>query len=484
MPIRLSVLNLSTTWDPTLLWYARAVAVMKTRPITDPTSWRYQAAIHGYSSQMDPLRVAGEAMPANSDQRKYWNQCQHQSWYFLPWHRAYLSFFEKTVRRTIQSIGGPSDWALPYWNYSVSDNARRLPLAFQQINLPDGSPNALFVSQRSPRANTNQTLGTSADSSTVACLSRNRFINNGPIAEFGGGRSGPSTAAGVSGACERTPHNTMHGAVGGWMGAFETAGLDPIFWLHHANIDRLWTIWLNSAPTRTDPTDANWLNNFSWDFHDENGNPVTIRFNQIVDTTSQLLDYQYEAISAPGVSAAGLVGAAPGGGMSRPDSLPEMVGTTRSRLTLGGDQTDAELALQPPTGPAAGAGLTMSAAEPANVHLVIEHVKAASLPIESYEVFVNVPSGEKPEDHPELMAGLLPMFGVVESSRPSEGHGGEGVNYSFDVTEIVRELNARGAWDPAAMRVSFVPHRTPGDREEGVVPQPVEVGSISLYLEK
>ena len=32
--------------------------------------------------------------------------------------------------------------------------------------------------------------------------------------------------------------------VGGWMSAFATAAQDPIFWLHHANIDRLWEAWL------------------------------------------------------------------------------------------------------------------------------------------------------------------------------------------------------------------------------------------------
>ena len=28
-------------WDPILLWYAKAVAELKTRRFVDPTSWRY-----------------------------------------------------------------------------------------------------------------------------------------------------------------------------------------------------------------------------------------------------------------------------------------------------------------------------------------------------------------------------------------------------------------------------------------------------------
>ena len=59
----------------------------------------------------------------------------------------------------------------------------------------------------------------------------------------------------------------MHVAVGGWMGSFETAGLDPIFWLHHANIDRLWAVWRARDSQHTDPTESAWLK-MSFPFHD------------------------------------------------------------------------------------------------------------------------------------------------------------------------------------------------------------------------
>lgn len=38
-------------WDPILLWYAKAVAGIRGRPLNAPTSWRYQAAIHAYERQ-------------------------------------------------------------------------------------------------------------------------------------------------------------------------------------------------------------------------------------------------------------------------------------------------------------------------------------------------------------------------------------------------------------------------------------------------
>ena len=62
----------------------------------------------------------------------------------------------------------------------------------------------------------------------------------------------------------------MHGAVGGWMGRFNTAGLDPLFWLHHCNIDRLWSVWLAMDSNHTNPADTAW-SGMSFDYHDGTG---------------------------------------------------------------------------------------------------------------------------------------------------------------------------------------------------------------------
>ena len=86
-------------------------------------------------------------------------------------------------------------------------------------------------------------------------------------ATFGGGeRADLSFGGGERGLLENFPHGAVHSLVGndydelgnpcdeGWMGSFFTAGLDPLFWLHHANIDRLWQVWLDRTPrTRTRP---------------------------------------------------------------------------------------------------------------------------------------------------------------------------------------------------------------------------------------
>ena len=110
-------------WPPALLWYARAVARMQSRSITDPTSWRYQAAIHDYDPFGDPLGNEGEQLPPQAERDRFWSQCQHGSWYFLPWHRWYLHYYEQIVRSTIAELVAAgtfvgrkdiaSSWALP-----------------------------------------------------------------------------------------------------------------------------------------------------------------------------------------------------------------------------------------------------------------------------------------------------------------------------------------------------------------------------------
>jgi tyrosinase len=473
--------------DDTLKWYARAVGEMHKRPVTDPTSWRYQGAIHGYDPQQDPFVTPGETLPSSTEQDAYWSRCQHGSWFFLPWHRGYLHYFEQILLNAIQALGGPSDWALPYWNYSDPSNAkaRCLPSAFWDPKFPDGGPNPLLVKQRATGANSGKPLGSSRSADISDCLGKPGFINSsaGAGVGFGGGRTGFSHRGPVPGALEVTPHGSMHDAVGGdtgWMSSFETAALDPIFWCHHANIDRLWEVWRNSDPTHTNPSLAAWLSSIDFDFHDADGKPVTLEAGQVLDTTSPMLDYVYQDISDP-LGARRLAMAAPGGHMEI-ERIPEMVGASdKKEISLGSQPSAVEFAVKPPSGPALQARRAAGAAENPEVHLNLENVTAEARPIRSYVVYVNLPEGANAEKYPQLAAGLLPKFGIVEASRASKEHAGDGMNFSFDITRIVNTLRQENAWDPQKLRVTFVPHEPDTKPEAAPTTQPVKVGRISLY---
>jgi len=479
---RKDVLKL-TDWDPIILWYAKAVADLKTRPLNDPTSWRYQAAIHDYDPNSDPLAKPSDVPPSTADQKKFWKQCQHFSWFFLSWHRIYLHFFEQTVRASVVHLGGPANWTLPYWNYSdtTNPNALRIPPSFRAANLPDGTPNPLQIQARIAGANTGQLIGSSAHVDLRTCLREGSFIAAPPGGAPGFG--GPPTlfnhSRGDAGAVENVPHGAMHMAVGGvnprgWMSSFNTAPLDPLFWLHHCNIDRLWEVWRKRNPAHTNPNEPAWLTNIRFDFHNASGAAVTMTSSQVVDTTAAPLLYKYEDVSDP------LPPAPPTEAARMRDMedarLPEMVGATDQPLTLTSEAATAVVPVTRPTGPASG----RESGAPARVFLNVENITSAGQP-GSYLVYVNLPPNANPTEYQELCAGLLAMFGVEESTAPSDEHPANGVHYRLEITDVVQELERRNDWNAQEMRVTFVPSLPPNARESGAVGAPVQVGRVSVY---
>jgi Common central domain of tyrosinase/Protein of unknown function (DUF_B2219) len=217
--------------------FKNGVAVMKSRPATDPTSWAYQAAIHGTTAT--PVQTA-------------WNTCQHNTTHFFSWHRMELCFFERILRKA----SGMPTLGLPYWNYSDASDpiARFLPAAFRT---PANATNPLFTSNRNAAINN----GTGQLAASAVSLAS---AIPGPIPFY-------SFSSNVNG----TPHGAVHGGIGGGMGSVPTAAVDPIFWLHHCNIDRLWNRWLAGGGGRANPptSDTVW-HNTKFTFFDEFGEQV------------------------------------------------------------------------------------------------------------------------------------------------------------------------------------------------------------------
>ncbi|MCI9870572.1 tyrosinase family protein [Arthrobacter humicola] len=289
----------------------------------DPTSWEYLSAVHGRS---------GPALPHTA-----WNQCQHGSWYFLPWHRMYLFYFEQIIRAEVVNEGGPDGWALPFWDYSNPAHAA-LPPAFRQTTMPDGSANPLFVTERVPAANAGGQLPPSITSADDA-LDFTGFIPP-PAPGFGGGITMASHFFTAHGQLEFTPHNDVHAVINGWMGDPDMAALDPIFWLHHCNIDRLWAAWLEKGGGRVNPSETQWLDQ-TFAFHDENGAQESRPVSDFLDTSQ--LGYTYEGIPAP--TAAEEVPAARGRGTDPAMPDPEMVGASEQPLMLTGTPVSVDVSI-------------------------------------------------------------------------------------------------------------------------------------------
>jgi len=457
---------------------------MRRLPLDDPKSWRYQAAIHEYVQEEDPLADPADQLPAAAEQKKFWNQCQHFSWFFLPWHRMYLGYFEQIVEAIVKGLGGPAVWSLPYWNYSDATNANagKLPLAFTLPTLKDGTPNPLRIPER--RGNNNALVVSAGAADVRQCLKAGTFQAPAVagLAGFGGPKTGFNHSAGTPGApmgrIDAVPHGSVHGAVGGatgFMGAFNTAALDPIFWLHHANIDRLWEVWLKRDATHGNPPDANWRTGVSFPFHDANGATVTQTASEVADTTTGLLDYTYEDTSDP-LGGSAIVSPAAIGDLEMAPEEPEMVGASEAPLLVEGDRATTTVRLNAPTGPAA----ERAAASPPDVHLTVENVTGLDAH-GNYAVYLNLPEGSKPEDHRERYAGLIPMFGVREATRRQGDHPGDGLTFSLDVTEVVRRLESRGEWT-GSVAVTLVRDDPSPPTTAEAAPAPIRIGRVGVYF--
>src|SRR6266478_6767828 len=312
---------------PIVVFYGKAIEKMKAKPVTDPRSWRYQGAIHDYpfpddtfdqrrvvpgDPSRDPFAKDGETLPA--DRSTFWRQCQHNTWFFLPWHRMYLHHFEKIIMSIIlaELPGGPKDWALPYWKWDAKDGDGRLPIAFRNKLLADGTPNHLFVEERNhtPGRDANKGERFASDNQMdkrFLCLKPSVFMGNGqfggPPVRRHGGEGPPETippALDGSGVLEGVPHGSMHVATGGagWMSNFVQAALDPIFWLHHCNIDRLWEVWIQRDPRNKNPDDPAWLD-ASFSFHDATGGNGNLTPRQVLQTRKAPLSYEYDDTTDP-----------------------------------------------------------------------------------------------------------------------------------------------------------------------------------------
>jgi len=483
-------------WDPTLLWYAKAVGEMFPKTISDSSSWRFQAAIHGYidtDPELLALMKPGEKLPAQTVQDTYWAKCQHASWYFLPWHRGYLGYFERIVRKTIIGLGGPADWALPYWNYNgAQPQSRLMRPEFLEATLPDGTPNPLFQSiKRGPYTLTATTLGQAGDFSigpkdvSTKWDSMANFTDALAASSLGGGKTGYHHGEGhdpdpdAMGQLEKTPHGNIHNDVGEWMGSFETAGLDPIFWLHHSNIDRLWQVWLSNDPTRTNPPDTNWQKprglNLPFQFLDEAGASQDCDPQDVLNTETSKFTYKYANLNVTSPTTTLVTPAKPLALMvikaPRPASTaPKMIGASTTNIAVGAQQTVTEVAIERPP------ELMLAVKTPGEeeTYLNIENVTGTGRLSTQY-VYLNLPKGGNPENYPELYAGSLPMFGVVEASLPTDEHGGHGRTFVLDVTELVDTLKRENHWNPEMVTVSVVPKRP---LAEGAS---LTIGRISLY---
>jgi len=501
--VRRNVWELGGDWAEPILWYARGVKAMRARALADPVGWRFYGAIHGIDQdlwrQLGYL-TNGDRMPSAADQRIYWNQCQHGSWYFEPWHRGYLIALETIIRDAIKDLpNAPADWALSYWNYFKPGQAA-LPPAFASPNWPDGNgDNPLFVSQRYG-PNNDDNVFVPVDQIDENALGDPDFIGaaNGGSPGFGGPRTRFSHGGSVHGGIETQPHDWVHGLVGGsdpetnlpgLMSDPDTAGLDPIFWLHHANIDRLWQVWRTNPASHQDPPDADWKDGPAatggrrFVLPLPGGTSWTYTPAQMSDFAS--LSYTYDDTSAPAavpqaVARLELLGAATAA-RTAPMATPrnvELLGANTQSLRVVGADTRTSVALDQSVREKVANSLravaTAQPAAPDRVFLNLENVRGKN-DATAFRVYVGLADNEDPATHPEKLAGKIALFGVRKASLPNDEHAGNGLTFVLEITHLIDAMHLAGSLNTPNISVRLVPtHPVPEAAE-------VSIGRVSVF---
>jgi tyrosinase len=503
--------NGGTFANTDLLWYAKGVGTMQGRKLDDPSSWWFFAAIHGeyvkdsafpgWGFLPAPPPVPTAPQPSKSVWDKFWDQCQHQSWYFPPWHRGYLIALEAHIRASVIKLGGPKTWALPYWNYFGPGNEFNIPPAFTQKILPDGSPNPLYIAARyGPQGNGN--IYIPIPPVNQDCMSNDVYTGSSIRTKppgFGGPATGFSHSGRTSGNLENNPHNLVHVYVGGSLpnGTYGLmsdpglAALDPIFYLHHANIDRMWAVW-NLADAN--PNDPKWLNGPAASGGREFVMPMPdgkswVYIPKQMNSLSQL-DYTYDSLPKPVVASAanlladrltrlGATAAAAKvkeGAAVTEEAKMELVGASQQALPIKGTGSSTSVKLDAGVRRKVAASLTNASetAPPDRVYLNLENVRGTH-DASVLSVYINLPDGANPSDHPELLAGSVGLFGLRRASLQDGQHAGEGLDFVLDITKIVDALHLNHTLDADSLQVRIVPHQAVPEQAE------ITVGRISIY---
>ena len=520
--VRRNIYSLGSEWNETVLWYARAVGEMKSRSIADPTSWRFFGAIHGIDQglwQQLGWLSGSDTLPAPQVQAIFWNQCQHGTWYFLPWHRGYLLSIEAIMRSWIVAQGGPADWALPYWNY-MNAGQNQLPAAFASPDWPDGTgDNPLYTAERYG-PNNDGNVYVPQNMVNVNALGEADFSGpgGGGSAGFGGVVTAFSHSGRRHGDFEAQPHDYVHGLVGGedphsdpnnplpgLMSDPDTAALDPIFYLHHANIDRYWGVWRTMGQTsgiarsHMNPSQPDWLDGpalvppvtgqaTGFAVPAVDGSEMVFMPAQVADLSD--VDYEYDDLSNPFATPqqnrkVRLLGAAPGAAPALRTEAPvaaqntELMGANDSplKLTQGPVETRVRLAgnvAKRVRGSLLAARAEAAPAEPDRVFLNLENVRGLN-DAKRFQVYVNGPQAPGTAAQVGQLAGALALFGVRKATQRDGEHAGNGLDFALEITDIVDALHLSGDADLAELQVRIVPE-TPVREADNVT-----IGRVSVY---
>jgi tyrosinase len=150
---------------------------------------------------------------------------------FPPWHRAYLLDLERELQQIDPSV------TLPYWKFDeLAPNLFTgafigVPNTLGRVQFDPGNPLEFWVTDQAPGIVRNPFFDT--DTSPAFVMSEAETLLLG----------GAGNLYAKFRNMEGNPHGNAHTSFSGFIFSIPTAAKDPLFFLLHANVDRLWAKW-------------------------------------------------------------------------------------------------------------------------------------------------------------------------------------------------------------------------------------------------
>ncbi|CAM6096289.1 unnamed protein product [Calypogeia fissa] len=254
--------------------YERAMALMRALPPEDPRSHLAQANIHCAYCE-DTYGHFNSTSTVKFD--------VHHCWLFLPFHRWYLYFHE----RILASLIGDDTLAVPYWAWDVQNDPQANVMPAPYVRKNTSLYNELQDPNHQPPMRANLMHDTSDDVTGDELFDGNSFImwqmmiGDVKTSEaFYGEKYAEGDPKFIG---EAVLETSAHAAIHGWVGHPDVGKLDmnpgysaarePMFFAHHAQMDRLWEMWKNWGGK--DLQDPDWLD-AQFVFYDEHGDLVRV----------------------------------------------------------------------------------------------------------------------------------------------------------------------------------------------------------------
>ncbi|KAK2001440.1 Di-copper centre-containing protein [Colletotrichum falcatum] len=209
---------------------------------------------------MDPAQAPSKTRYAGSKSR--WDELQvahiaqvqfiHVVGAFLPWHRWFMTVHENLLRSECGYTG-----PIPYWNEQEDQAAGPLtaasiwgddPSTSFGTGLTDSNGCVADGPFKNVKYNVNIQLERGAEQCLAYDLKQDEFdLISQDIVDACNSLDGYSEFNSCIGG---SPHTSGHFAIGGTMDDVSLSPADPLFFMHHTNLDRLWWEWQSKNTSR------------------------------------------------------------------------------------------------------------------------------------------------------------------------------------------------------------------------------------------